>query len=77
MILHAWLIGKKKEKITWKSVGVNLGWKLITIQWNGDKPVNELNGNKINIFRIIKWSWGFSRVINTIQERMKQEKLSF
>jgi hypothetical protein len=47
MILHAWLIGKKKEKITWKNVGVNLGWKSITIQWNGDKPVNELNGNKI------------------------------
>jgi len=46
---------------------------------NGNKPVNELNGekNKIYIFEIIKWSWGFSGVINTIHERMKQEKWVF
>ena len=33
--------------MTWKSDGVNLDWKSITILWNGNKPVNKLNGEKI------------------------------
>jgi hypothetical protein len=47
------------------------------LPWNDIKSIYEINGKKINIFEIIKWSWRLIKIVDMIYVMIEQGNLEF
>jgi len=47
------------------------------LPWNDIKSIYEINGKKINIFEIIKWSWRLIKIVDMIYVMIEQENSEF